>query len=60
MNYLNENLKTNFVWYLEKESRSTIETWSCNRALNKEHFYGKSIPKVCTESNQKTLFNLGK
>ena len=49
MNYLNKNFKTNFVWYLEKEGRSTIETWSCNRALNKEHFYGKNIPKMCTE-----------
>ena len=29
----NKNLKTHIVWYLDKESRSDIETWSINRVL---------------------------
>ena len=47
---LNENLITRFVWYLEKEIRCDIETLSIDRELNKEHFYGKIMQKMCTKS----------
>ena len=33
---------THFVWYLEKEIRCNIETWSIERILNKKQFYGKN------------------
>ena len=39
---LNKNLITCFVWYLEKEIRCDIETFSIDRVLNTEHFYGKN------------------
>ena len=42
--------KTHTVWYLEKEGRPKIETWSIDRALNNEHFYGKSMQKRCTKN----------
>ena len=42
INCLNRiELITHFVWYLEKEKSSDIETLSIDRVLNKEHFYGK-------------------
>ena len=31
---LNKTLKTYFIWYLEKESTSDIETWSFDNVLN--------------------------
>ena len=46
INWLKKNLKTHFVGYLEKESRSDIETWSIDRVLNKEQFYGKTMQKM--------------
>ena len=49
INCLNKNLITNFVWYLEKEIRCDIETWSIDKELNKEHFYGKTMPKMCSK-----------
>ena len=45
---LNKNLITHFVWYLEKEIRHDIESLSINRVLNKAHFYGKIMLKLCT------------
>ena len=45
INCLNKNLLTHFVWYLEKEIRCDIETFSINRVLNMEHFYGKIMQK---------------
>ena len=45
-----KGLITNFVWYLEKEKRYDIETLSIDRVLNKEHFYGKIIQKMCVKS----------
>ena len=42
--------KTHTVWYLEKEGWPKIETWSIDRALNNEHFYGKSMQKRCTKN----------
>ena len=50
INCLNKNLTTHFVWYLEKEERYKIETLSIDTVLNKEHFYGKVIQKMCTKS----------
>ena len=47
INYLNKNLITHFVWYLEKEIRCDIETLSIVRELNKKH-NGKIIQKMCT------------
>ena len=45
-NYLNKNLITHFVCYLEKEKRHDIETLSIDRA-RKEYFMQKSWRK-CT------------
>ena len=50
INCLNQNLVAHFVWYLEKEIRCDIETLSIDRDLNKEHFYGKIMQKMCTKS----------
>ena len=50
INYLNKNLVTHFVWYLEKEKRYDIETLSIDRVLNKEHFHEKVMQKMCTKS----------
>ena len=47
---LNKNLITHFLWYLEKEKRYGIETLSFDRVLNKKHFYGKIMQKICTKS----------
>ena len=43
INCLNEKLITHFALYLGKEKRYDIETFSIDRVLNKECFYGKSI-----------------
>ena len=48
--YLNENLVTHFVWYLEKEIRCDIETLLIDRELSKENFYEKIMQKMCTKS----------
>ena len=48
--FLNKNLVTRFVRYLEKEIRCDIETSSIDRVLNTEHFYGKIMQKICTKS----------
>ena len=53
---LNKNLITHYVWYLEKEIRCDIETLSIDRELNKEHFYGKIMQKMCTKSYPQTPF----
>ena len=50
INCLNKNLITHFVWYLEKEIRCDIETLSIDRELNKEHFYGKIMQKMCLKT----------
>ena len=49
INCLTKNLITHFVWYFEKEKRYDIETLSIDRVLNKEHFYGKIMQKMCTK-----------
>ena len=41
MNYLNKNLITHSVWYLEKEKMYDIETLSIDRVSNKMNFNGK-------------------
>ena len=48
INCLKKNL-TQFVWYPEKEKKYDIETFSIDRVLNKEHFYGKTMQKMCTK-----------
>ena len=47
---LSKNLITCFVWYLEKEIRCDVETLSIDRELNKKHFYGKIMLKMCFKS----------
>ena len=49
INCLNKNLTTHFVWYLEKEKSYDIETFSIDRVLNKEHFYGRVMQKMCSK-----------
>ena len=49
MNCPNKNLTTHFVSYLGKEKSYDIETLSIDRVLNKEHFYWKTIQKMCTK-----------
>ena len=41
---------TYFVWYVGKEKRYDIESLSIDRVLNKEHFYGKIMQKMCSKS----------
>ena len=48
INSLNKNLITHFVWNLEKNKRYDIETLVIDTVLNKKHFYGKVIWKMCT------------
>ena len=50
INCLNKNFLTQFVWYLEKDKRCDTETLIIDRILNKEHFYGKIMQKMCTKS----------
>ena len=50
INCLNKNLIIHFAWCLGKEKRYDIETLSIDRVLNKEHFYGKTMPKMWTKS----------
>ena len=50
INHLNKNLITQFVWHLEKEKRYDIETLAIDTVLNKKHFYGKIMQKMCTKS----------
>ena len=50
INCLNKILITHFVWYLEKEKRYDHETFSIDRVLNKEHFYGNVLQKMYTKS----------
>ena len=47
---LYKNLITQFVSYPEKEKRYGIETFSIDRVLSKEDFYGKIMQKLCTKS----------
>ena len=43
------------VWYVEKERRSDIETWSIDRVLNKEHFQGKKCGKCAPKTSPRLL-----
>ena len=58
INRLSKNLITHFVWHLEKQIRCDTETLSSDRELNKEHFYGKIMQKMCTKSSPQTFFFL--
>ena len=42
INFLNKNLVTYFVWFLE-EKRYDIETLSTDRVSKKEQFYSKIL-----------------
>ena len=50
INNLKKYLIKNFVWYLKKEKRYNTETLSIDWVLNKEQFYKKIMPKMCTKS----------
>ena len=50
INCLYKNLITHFVWYLEKGKRYETETLSIDGILNKKHFHGKVMQKMCTTS----------
>ena len=50
MKCLNKNLITHFVWYLRKKKSYDIETLFIDRVLNKEHFSGRFMLKMCTKS----------
>ena len=60
INCLNKNLITRFVWYLENEERYDIVTMSIDRVLNRKHFYGKVMQKICTKSWSQTPFYFAK
>ena len=60
INWLNKILGTLFVWYLGKESRSNIETWSIDWVLNKVHFYEKVCRKFAPKTSPIFIFNFGK
>ena len=47
---LNKNLITHSAWYRDKKKRYDIAILSLDRVLNKEHFYGKIMQKICTKS----------
>ena len=50
INCLNKNFITHFISYLEKEKKYDIETLAIDTVLNKEHFYGEIVQKMCTKS----------
>ena len=50
INCLNKNFITHFISYLEKEKKYDIETLAIDTVLNKEHFYGEIMQKMCTKS----------
>ena len=61
INCLYKNLKITHVWYLQKEKRSDIETFSIYWVFNKEHFFmEKSCRKCPLEATPKPLFNFAK
>ena len=57
---LNKNLITQFVWYLEKEKRYCIETFSTDRELSNENFYGKYAGIIHKKTSSRTLLNFDK
>ena len=59
-NCLNKNLITQFVWYLDKEKRYGIETFSVDRVLSKERFMEKSYRNYTPKASSKPLLNFGK
>ena len=49
INCLNKNLITHCVWYLEKQKKYHVETLTLDTVLNKQHFYGKIMQKICSK-----------
>ena len=60
INCLNKNLIRHFVWYLEQKKSYDVETLAIDTVLNKGHFHGKIMQKICTKASPKPLFYLGK
>ena len=58
ISFLNKNLKTHFVRYLEKEKRYDIKTSWIDKILNKEYFYKEIIQKMYLKSLSWTLLIL--
>ena len=56
INCLNKNLIAYFVRHPDKKKRYDIETFSIDRVLNKEHFYGKTMQIMCAKSQSQTPF----
>ena len=56
VSFLNKNLITHFVWYLEKEIGCDIETLSIDRIVNKEHFLEKSCRKCVSNASLRSPF----
>ena len=58
ISFLNENLITCFIWYLEKQKRYEIATLSTSIVLVKEHLYANTCRKYAPKANPRPLFNL--
>ena len=60
ISWLNKNLETLFdiVWYLEKERKSDVKTYSTDRVS--DSFMEKVCRKSAPRTNSKPLFNFGK
>ena len=58
INCLNKNLITHFAWYLGIEESYDIETFSIDKVLNKKHFNGKIMQKICVKDYSQTFFLL--
>ena len=56
INCLRKNVITYFVWYLKKEKGHGIESLSIDRVLNRDHFYGKIMQKICCKSYSQNPF----
>ena len=51
VSFLNKNLLTHFAWYLEMEKRYDIETFSTDRLVKKDYFYGKIMQKIAPKAS---------
>ena len=60
INCLNKNFITDFVSYLKKEIRCSIETLSSDRVSNKDLFMEKSCRKCAQKSSPRFLFTFAK
>ena len=61
INWLIKILKVHIVWYCKKESKYGVETCSIDNEqlqLSNEHFYGKSMKKICQNLVTDPFWNL--